>query len=151
MTLYSLSPMKSVNLELIVFGRFTAMFCHAKITHLFVDIVVVIAWQLCKMTKVDEVKNLALGLNDCLKEHKNVNLESVFLDDCCHWRKKIESIFGKVPVKLDCFHTTHWFVSTLSMKNVTAQLDILRNQMIRSFKIVSRFVRVQIQGKNDRK
>ena len=112
--------------------------CHAKITHLFVDIGVVIAWQLRKGTSFDEVKNLLMGLNDCVKEHKNENLESVFLDNCCHWRKKIESIFGKVPVKLDCFHATQRFASTLPRKNVTTQLKILRNQMIRSFKLVIR-------------
>ena len=110
--------------------------CHAKITHLFIDTGVVIAWQLCKGTNFDEVKNLLIGLNDRFKEHKNENLESVFLDNCCHWRKKIESIFGKVPVKLDCFHAIQRFVSTLPRKNVTAQLKILRNQMVRSFKLV---------------
>ena len=52
------------------------------------------------------------------------------------WRKKIKSIFGKVPVKLDCFHAIQCFVSTLHRKNVTAQLKILRKQMIRSFKLV---------------
>ena len=54
------------------------------------------------------------------------------------WRKKIKSIFGKVPVKLDCFHAIQCFVSTLHRKNVTAQLKILRKQMIRSFKLVIR-------------
>ena len=112
--------------------------CHAKITHLFIGIGVVIAWHLCKGTNFNEVKNLLMGLNDCFKEHKNENLESVFLDNCCHWRKKIESIFGKVPVKLDCFYAIQRFVSTLPRKNVTAQLKILRNQMIRSFKLVIR-------------
>ena len=52
--------------------------------------------------------------------------------------KKIESIFGKVPVKLNCVHAIQRFMSTLPRKNVTAQLKILRNQMIRSFKIVIR-------------
>ena len=41
-------------------------------------------------------------------------------------------------MKLDCFHAIQRFMSTLPRKNVTAQLKILRNQMIRSFKIVIR-------------
>ena len=112
--------------------------CHAKITQLIVDIGVVITWQLCKGTNFDEVKNLLMGLNDHFKDHKNENLESVFLDNCCHWKKKVESILGKVPKKLDCFDAIQRFVSTLPRKNVTAQLKILRNQMIRSFKLVIR-------------
>ena len=110
--------------------------CHAKITYLFVDVGVVLAWHSCKRTKFDKVKNSLMGLNDRFKGHKNENLESVFLDNCYHRGKKIESIFGKVPVKLDCFHAIQHFVSTLPRENVTAQLKILRNQMIRSFKLV---------------
>ena len=52
--------------------------------------------------------------------------------------KTIESIFRKVPVKLDCFHAIQRLVSTLPRKNVTAQLKILRNQIIFSFKLVIR-------------
>ena len=69
--------------------------CHAKVTHLFVDEGVVIAWQLRKRTSFDEVKNLLMDLNDRFKEHKNGNLESVFLDNCSHWRKKDRKYFWK--------------------------------------------------------
>ena len=39
-----------------------------------------------------------------------------FLDNCCHWRKKIKTIFEKVPVKLDCFQGIRRFVPTLPRK-----------------------------------
>ena len=96
--------------------------CHAKIAYLFLDIGIVIAWQLSKRINFDDVKNLLMSVNDCYKEHKNENLEFVFLDTATTattGEKRIESVFGKVPFKLDWFHAIQRFVSTLARKSVT--------------------------------
>ena len=84
-----------------------------------------------------------MGLNDCFKEHEMKTWSLFFLITVAIGEKR------KVPVKLDCFHAIQRYTSTLPRKNVTTQLKILRNQMIRFLSQL--FVTVQIQGISDRK
>ena len=44
-------------------------------------------------------------------------LQTIYVDDCCKLRCKIQSIFGcNVAVKLDLFHATQRIITTLNRK-----------------------------------
>lgn len=64
----------------------------------------VVAWQLTKGTSFNHVEDLLKDLKKRL-DNQNVTLNAIYVDNCCHVRKKITEIFGtNIPVKLDLFH-----------------------------------------------
>jgi hypothetical protein len=64
----------------------------------------VVAWQLTKGTSLTRVEDLLKDLKKRL-DKQNVTLDAIYVDNCCHVRKKISEIFGdSIPVKLDLFH-----------------------------------------------
>ena len=66
------------------------------------------AWQLTMGTSFSQIEVL---LND-LKERSNII--TVYIDDCCKLRGKIQSVLGKeCLVKLDLFHATQRITRTL--------------------------------------
>ncbi|XP_057302830.1 uncharacterized protein LOC130636992 [Hydractinia symbiolongicarpus] len=44
-------------------------------------------------------------------------VESICIDNCCHWRNKLQEIFPKCSVKLDLFHAIQRLTKTLSKKH----------------------------------
>ena len=75
----------------------------------------IVTWQLTKGTSFGEVNQL---LED-LKSHPNSNIiKTVYIDDCCKLRKRIETVFGEnVAVKLDLFHATQRISKTLNKRS----------------------------------
>ena len=70
----------------------------------------VITWQLTKGTKFTQVEAL---LQD-LKSRSTDGLKTIYIDDCCRLRGKIQSVFGsEIKVKLDIFHAVQRVTRTL--------------------------------------
>ena len=65
---------------------------------------IVVAWQFTKTTSLEEVKPLLLSLRHRIEMSEKEPL-TVYVDNCCQVRRKIQEIFGNnVVVKLDLFH-----------------------------------------------
>ena len=77
----------------------------------------VVAWQFTKGTSFELVRNLLDGL--VRHSHKqNQTVATVYVDDCCKLRKKIQSVFGSdTRVKLDLFHTVQRITKTFFKKH----------------------------------
>ena len=70
----------------------------------------IVSWQLTKGTSFQEVVALLQNLGSRSDE----NLRTVYVDDCCKLRNKIENVFGKnISVKLDIFHAVQRISKTL--------------------------------------
>ena len=69
----------------------------------------IVTWKLTKKTSIDQVEFLLRDL-----KQRSPNIATVYIDDCCKLRNKIQSVLGKeVVVKLDLFHATHRITKTL--------------------------------------
>jgi len=74
----------------------------------------VVSWQLTKGTSMLQVDKLFADLAQRAKD----TLETVYVDDCCKLRNKIQETFGKnVSVKLDLFHAIQRITKTFSKKH----------------------------------
>ena len=74
----------------------------------------VIAWQLTKGTSFLQAEKLFLDI----EKRSNGKLRTVYVDDCCKQRNKIQEIFGiHVSVKLDLFHAVQRITKTISKKH----------------------------------
>jgi hypothetical protein len=61
-------------------------------------------WQFTKGTSFEQVRTVLEDLH-CLSQEQGKKIQTVYIDDCCRLRSKIQSIFGTtVAVKLDLFH-----------------------------------------------
>ena len=66
----------------------------------------VIAWQFTSSTSIDEVKPMLSLLKKRLMSQTS-NLQTIYVDNCCIVRAKLQSIFGtQVSVCLDIFHAS---------------------------------------------
>jgi hypothetical protein len=77
----------------------------------------IVAWQFTKGTSFENVRSLLDGL--VRHSHKQGQpVTTVYVDDCCKLRKKIESVFGlEARVKLDLFHAVQRITKTLLKKH----------------------------------
>lgn len=74
----------------------------------------IVTWQLTKGTSFEEV----VALLQNLVSRSDENLKTVYVDDCCKLRNKIENIFGKnISVKLDIFHAVQRISKTLRKRH----------------------------------
>ena len=86
----------------------------------------VVAWQFTKTTSLEEVKPLLLSLTKRIELPDNESL-TVYVDNCCQVRRKIQDIFGHdVVVKLDLFHAVQR-VSRAMRKQHTLYLPCIRD------------------------
>lgn len=70
------------------------------------------SWQLTRGTSFAEVSTLLCNLNERCQ-----SLTTIFIDNCCKLRNKIQSLLGAhVTVKLDLFHGVQRISRTVSMK-----------------------------------
>lgn len=91
--------------------QYDSMFCVMN------EIGCVIAWQLTYGTAFTKVEDLLKGLERRFKQQgKNVDL--CFTDNCCSWRKKLQSVFGEnFTVKLDVFHAVQRTVKKIPKRH----------------------------------
>ena len=74
----------------------------------------IVTWQLTKGTSFKEV----LTLLQNLASRSDENMRTVYVDDCCKLRSKIENVFGKnISVKLDIFHAVQRISKTLRKRH----------------------------------
>ena len=90
-------------------------------------------WQLAKGTKFEKVEKLLYGLKNRFIRQGSV-AEIIFIDNCCHWRAKLQSIFPAIIVKLDIFHAIQRIVKTIPKKKGSKELRGVRRTMIKSLK-----------------
>ena len=89
----------------------------------------VVAWQLTKGTGFAQIEVI---LRD-LKERSNDTIKTIYIDDCCKLRTKIQSVFGSnVRVKLDVFHAVQRISKTLVKRHA------LLKDCLKDFQLVFR-------------
>ena len=77
----------------------------------------VVKWCFTKGTSFDKVTTLFSELKNRLI-NREMKLHTVYVDNCCHVRKKIQSIFGQdTKVKLDLFHAVQRVLKAVSNRN----------------------------------
>jgi hypothetical protein len=63
----------------------------------------------------------------------------IYVDNCCQWKSKLNSIFDVSLVKLDPFHAIQRFTSKIPQKgSKSCALRKLRSQMVTDFKLIIR-------------
>ena len=67
------------------------------------EIGIVVSWKLCKGTAFHGVEDLLKQLH-CRLSGQGCSIDYFFLDNCCQWRGKLNTIFDSSAVKLDPFH-----------------------------------------------
>lgn len=91
--------------------QYDSMFCVMN------DIGCVIAWQLSYGTAFKNVEDLLLGLKRRF-HRQNKRMSLCFTDNCCSWRKKLQSVFGvDLTVKLDVFHAVQRIVKKIPKRH----------------------------------
>ena len=101
------------------------------------EIGIVLAWKLCKGTAFDKVEDLLTSLKDRLAS-KGCAVKHFYIDNCCQWRHKLNSVFDGVAVKLDPFHAIQRVVAKIPKKGGSGPLQKLRTQMLHDFKLILR-------------
>ena len=77
----------------------------------------VVSWQLTNSTSLDEVAHILSDLKDRVNVPENSQL-TIYVDNCCHVRKKLQHIFGMdTVVKLDIFHAIQRITRAMSRKH----------------------------------
>lgn len=90
----------------------------------------VLTWQLTNSTSLDEVTPL---LNH-LKDRMQCNILTIYVDNCCHVRQKLQQIFGNnTVIKLDIFHAVQRVTRALPKRHT------LFYQCMREFRMVFRY------------
>ena len=90
----------------------------------------VVSWQLTKGTSISQIEQCLYSIN-CRARDKGLPITSVYVDDCCKLRNKIQSIFGsQTAVKLDIFHATQRITKTLSKRHNKFQSCIADLQLV---------------------
>ena len=76
----------------------------------------VVTWQFTKTKSFSEVENLLKQFN---KRNIGLNgtITTIYIDDCCNWRGKLQNLLGNVDVKLDLFHAIQRVTKSLSKKH----------------------------------
>ena len=76
-----------------------------------------IAWQFTSSTSIDEVKPMLSLLKKRLMSQTS-NLQTIYVDNCCIVRAKLQSIFGtQVRVCLDIFHASQRLLRRMSKRD----------------------------------
>ena len=92
----------------------------------------VIAWQLIQSTSTDEAKDILLCLVQRL-QHKEAQFTTVFVDNCCTVRSKLQGYFGQnIFVKLDIFDAVQKITRVLSKRHP------LYTQIVKGIKVLFR-------------
>lgn len=61
----------------------------------------IVTWQFTKGTGFEHIKSLL----ENIKHRQPESIKTVYVDNCCHWRRKIQDVLGSdVTVLLDVFH-----------------------------------------------
>ena len=77
----------------------------------------VLTWQFTNGTSFDDIELLLNNLHHRFNS-QGCKIKQVFIDNCCQWRKKIQSIFGnETDVYLDLFHAVQRVSRVLSRKH----------------------------------
>ncbi|XP_067025755.1 uncharacterized protein [Acropora muricata] len=98
---------------------------------------VVLSWKLCKGTGFHNVKDLLISLKVRLN-NQGCLISHFYVDNCCQWRQKLNSVFDGVCVKLDPFHAIQRVTSKISKKRGNSPFQRLRAQMVQDFKLILR-------------
>ena len=77
----------------------------------------VLTWQLCETQGFDKIEELLKRLSQRLSAQGKV-VNEFYIDNCCHWRKKLQSVFGTdLLVKLDIFHAVQRITAKIPKKH----------------------------------
>ena len=91
--------------------QYDSMFCVMN------EIGCVIAWPLTLGTAFDKVEDLLKGLHSRFL-NQGRNIKFCFTDNCCTWKRKLQSVFGtELNVKLDLFHAVQRVVKKISKRH----------------------------------
>ena len=101
------------------------------------EVGVVLSWKLCKGTGFHNVKDLLISLKERLN-NQGCLISYFYVDNCCQWRQKLNSVFDGVPVKLDPFYAIQRVTSKIPKKRGNSPFQRLRAQMIQDFKLILR-------------
>ena len=102
------------------------------------EVGVVLSWRLCKGTSFIGVEDLLQRLKDRL-ERQGYCISHFFVDNCCHWRAKLNSIFDSSLILLDPFHGIQRVTSKIPRKGTKGcSLRKLQYKVLTDFKLVIR-------------
>ena len=77
----------------------------------------IVTWQLTKGTSLSQVEQVLRELHDHA-EQQQCKIKTVYIDNCCSLRKKVQCILGNnTNVKLDVFHAVQRIVRTLPKRH----------------------------------
>ena len=75
----------------------------------------VLSWQFTNSTSFDVVEAILRNLHS---RHGAGVIKEIFIDNCCQWRNKLQSVFGnETKVYLDLFHAVQRITRVLSKKH----------------------------------
>ena len=73
----------------------------------------IVSWKFTKGSTFDEIKVLLECLHIRAQSQGN-SIKTVFIDNCCQWRRNVQSVFGQeCVVKLDVFHAVQLIVRNI--------------------------------------
>ena len=72
----------------------------------------VLAWQLCKGEKFDQIQVMLSRVRKRLEKQGN-RPQFFYIDNCCKWRNLLLEIFPNLQVKLDPFHAIQRIVNKI--------------------------------------
>lgn len=77
----------------------------------------IVAWRLAKNTSFGNIESLLLHLAERSKR-QNVTIKHIYIDNCCHWRNKLNTVFGEhVEVHLDLFYAVQRLVKKIPKRH----------------------------------
>ena len=92
----------------------------------------VITWQLTHSVSFQSIQPILQGLKKRF-DNQGEKLEEFYIDNCCSWRKKLQSVFGTtLKVYLDLFHAVKPIGEKISKKHP------LRKECMDALRLVSR-------------
>ena len=99
---------------------------------------IVMSWKLCKGTSFNEVEHVLQSLKNRLST-QGCCINNFFIDNCCHWKAKLNAIFENALIQLDPFHAIQRVTAKIPKKGARdCPIRRLRAQLIRDFKLVLR-------------
>ena len=93
----------------------------------------VLAYKLKKVTALSKVEDILKNLNTRLDQQK-ASCETIFVDDCCKVRDKLQQIFPDMSVKLDLFDA----IQRVTSKVPKDRRHYLSSSFIDDFKMIFR-------------
>ena len=93
----------------------------------------VLAYKLTKGTAISKVQDILNNLKRRLDQQK-ASCDTIFVDDCCKVRSKLQQIFPNVLVKLDLFHA----IQRVTSKVPKSKRQYLSSSFINDFKMIFR-------------